>query len=236
MDATLTAPEPEVDTLDLPDDWLRLSDPDLSGVELHLVQAALEEPQLSCGRMVAHFESCFAQHHGRRHGVAVASGTIGTWLLLRALGLGPGDEVVASPYGWHQVAHAVTLTGARLVFADINYWSGCLDPVRAAAQIGPATKALLVGNVNGHPADWGAYEALAAERGARLFIRHGLDLQIFAKVVQDVDDLVDLLLFRFLSQAIQTHLNRRLVPRKPRASRQQTIGDGCAASQARRRL
>ncbi len=170
MDTTLTAPPTQAaaDELDLPDDWLRLSDPDLSGVELHLVQAALAEPQLSCGRMVEHFEHCFAQQHGRRHGVAVASGTIGTWLLLRALGIGPGDEVVASPYGWHQVAHAVTLTGARLVFADINYWSGCLDPVRAAAQIDPATKALLVGNVNGHPAAWGEFEALAAERGLTL--------------------------------------------------------------------
>ncbi|CAM3672319.1 DegT/DnrJ/EryC1/StrS family aminotransferase [Roseateles saccharophilus] len=169
MDTTLTAQEGnEADDFDLPDDWLRLCDPDLSGVELQLVQAALEEPQLSCGRMVQHFEQGFARHHGRRHGIAVASGTIATWLLLRALGIGPGDEVVASPYGWHQVGHAVTLTGARLVFADINYWSGCLDPVRAAGQIGPATKALLVGNVNGHPADWGAFETLATERGLAL--------------------------------------------------------------------
>ncbi|HEY9107705.1 MAG TPA: DegT/DnrJ/EryC1/StrS family aminotransferase [Roseateles sp.] len=152
----------------MPDDWLLLSDPDISAVEQQLVQAALEEPQLSCGRMVQHFEQAFAQHHGRKHGVAVASGTIATWLLLRALGIGPGDEVVASPYGWHQVAHAVTLTGARVVFADINYWSGCLDPVRAATQITPATKALLVGNVNGHPAAWGEFEALAAERGVQL--------------------------------------------------------------------
>jgi perosamine synthetase len=43
--------------------------------------------------------------------VAVASGTLGTWLALRALGIGPGDEVIASAHGWHQVAHAVTLTG-----------------------------------------------------------------------------------------------------------------------------
>ncbi|MCE4556783.1 DegT/DnrJ/EryC1/StrS family aminotransferase [Roseateles cellulosilyticus] len=152
----------------MPDDWLLLSDPDISAVEQQLVQAALEEPQLSCGRMVQHFEQRFAAHHGRKHGVAVASGTLGTWLLLRAMGIGPGDEVIASPYGWHQVAHAITLTGARVVFADINYWSGCLDPVRAATQIGPATKALLVGNVNGHPAAWGEFEALAAERGLPL--------------------------------------------------------------------
>ncbi len=170
MNAVLQEPEvaPEAESFDLPDDWLLLSDPDVSAVEQQLVQAALEEPRLSGGRMVEHFEQRFAEHHGRKHGIAVASGTIGTWLLLRALGIGPGDEVVASPYGWHQVGHAVTLAGARLVFADINYWSGCLDPVRAATQISPATKALLVGNVNGHPAAWKEFEALAAERGLAL--------------------------------------------------------------------
>lgn len=171
MDTVLQDPETasaEAEDFDLPDDWLLLSDPDISAVEQQLVQAALQQPRLSSGCMVEHFEQRFAEHHGRKHGVAVASGTLATWLLLRALGIGPGDEVVASPYGWHQVAHAVTLTGARLVFADINYWSGCLDPVRAAMQIGPATKALLVGNVNGHPGAWGEFEALAAERGVQL--------------------------------------------------------------------
>jgi perosamine synthetase len=153
---------------DLPDDWLRLSEPDLGEVELALVQAALAEPQLSGGRMVAHFEQQFARWLGRGHAVAVASGTLGTWLALRALGLGPGDEVIASPYGWHQVAHAVGLCGARVVFADINYWTGCLDPQRAAARITPATKAVLVGNVNGHPAAWAEFRALADAHGLRL--------------------------------------------------------------------
>lgn len=161
------APADEPD-LDLPDDWLLLSDPDLSEVELELVQAALGEPNLSAGTMVQHFEKNFAQWLGRKHAVAVASGTLGTWLALRALGIGAGDEVIASPYGWHQVAHAVSLTGARVVFADINYWSGCLDPVRAAAQITPATKAILAGNVNGHPAAWKDFRALCDERGLKL--------------------------------------------------------------------
>lgn len=153
---------------DLPDDWLLLSDPDLGEVEQQLVQAALAQPRLSAGPMTEHFEHRFAQWLGRRHAIAVASGTIGTWLALRALGLGPGDEVIASPYGWHQVAHAITLTGARVVFADINYWSGCLDPARAAAQIGDRTRAILAGNVNGHPAAWREFRALADAHGLKL--------------------------------------------------------------------
>jgi perosamine synthetase len=156
------------DELALPDDWLLLSDPDLSEVELELVQAALGQPRLAAGPMVEHFEKAFATWLGRKHAVAVASGTIGTWLALRAMGIGPGDEVIASPYGWHQVAHAVGLTGAKVVFADINYWSGCLDPVRAAPLITAQTKAILVGNVNGHPAAWKEFEALAATHGLKL--------------------------------------------------------------------
>lgn len=158
----------EIDESALPEGWLLLSDPDLSEVEAELVQAALAEPQLSAGRMVEHFERRFADWVGRRHAVAVASGTLGTWLALRALGIGPGDEVIASPYGWHQVAHAVTLTGARVVFADIDYWSGCLDATRAAAQVTPATRAVIAGNVNGHPAHWQAFRELADSRGIQL--------------------------------------------------------------------
>jgi dTDP-4-amino-4,6-dideoxygalactose transaminase len=154
--------------MNLPDDWLRLSEPDLGELEAGLVQAALGSSRLSAGRMVERFESDFARWLGRGHAVAVASGTLGTWLALRALGIGPGDEVIASAHGWHQVAHAVTLAGARAVFSDINYWSGCLDPARAEAQVTPRTRALLAGNVNGHPAAWQELRALATRHGLHL--------------------------------------------------------------------
>ncbi len=150
------------------EDELLLSDPDMTEVEVELVTAALGEPRLSAGRMVQHFENSFARWVGRKHAVAVSSGTVGAWLALRALDIGPGDEVIASPYSWHQVAHAVELTGARVVFSDINYWSGCLDPVRAADRITPATKAILAGNANGHPASWDEFRKLADAHGVWL--------------------------------------------------------------------
>jgi dTDP-4-amino-4,6-dideoxygalactose transaminase len=156
------------DAADPGDDWLTLAAPDTGEVEAALVQAALQQTRLSAGPMVELFEQRTADWLGRRHAVAVASGTIGTWLLLRAMGIGPGDEVIASPYGWHQVAHAVSLAGAKVVFADINYWTGCLDATRAAAQITPATRAILAGNVNGHPAAWDALRELATARGVKL--------------------------------------------------------------------
>ena len=150
------------------DDWLLLSEPDVGELESQVVLATLGGPRLSGGRRVEQFEAAFAAWLGRGHAVAVASGTLGTWLALRALGIGPGDEVIASAHGWHQVAHAISLAGARVVFADIDYWSGCLDPVRAAARITPRTRALLVGNVNGHPAAWQAFRELADAHGLAL--------------------------------------------------------------------
>jgi dTDP-4-amino-4,6-dideoxygalactose transaminase len=161
-------PSVETDAEDLPDDWLLLSDPDITEVEQRAVLAALQEPRLSSGRMVAHFEAGFARWTGRAEAVAVPSGTVGTWLALRALGIGPGDEVIAPSHAWQPVAHAVTLAGAKVVFSEIDYWSGCLDPARAARHITPRTRAIIVGNVNGHPADWRAWRELADAHGLPL--------------------------------------------------------------------
>lgn len=159
---------PEAPTDAAPDSWLALSEPDAGELEARFVQSALGAPAWSAGPMTERFEQAFAERHGRAHGVALASGLLGSWIALRAFGIGPGHEVVASAHGWHQLAHAVTLAGAKVVFADIDYWSGCLDPARAAARVTPATRALLAGNVNGHPAAWGTLGALAREHGLAL--------------------------------------------------------------------
>ena len=151
-----------------PEGWLLLSEPDRSDLEADLVAAALRQPTWSSGSMVQRFEQAFADLVGRRHAIAVASGTTGTWLALRAMGIGPGHEVIASTCGWHQVQHAVTLTGAKVVFADIDYWTGCLDAKRAQAQVTPATRAVIAGNVNGHPAAWQALREMADAHGLAL--------------------------------------------------------------------
>ena len=166
-DGLVQGEQPVADAL-LGDDWVAMSDPDFSELEQSLVQAALGGARLTAGPLVERFEKAFAQWLGRRHAVSVASGTIGTLLALRAMGIGPGDEVIASPHGWHQVAQAVTLAGATLVFSDIHYWTGCLDAERAERRITPRTKALIAGNVNGHPAAWDRLRALADRHGLKL--------------------------------------------------------------------
>ena len=145
-----------------------LSDPDISLFELDFVSATLKSPRLSQGPMVESFEAAFASRVGRKYAVAVQSGTMGLLLGLKVCGIGDGDEVIASPYSWHQIAHAIALAGAKPVFSDIDYWAGTLDPAKVEARITPATRAILVGNTNGHPAPWDAFREIAARRGLLL--------------------------------------------------------------------
>ena len=140
---------------------IELCDPDVSERELDLVRAALSRPRLSSGPLVEAFESEFANWIGRTYGLATASGTLGTVLALRALGVGSGDEIIAPAYGWHQVAHAIALVGATPVFADIDYWTGCLSPAKVGSRITSRTRAIIAGNTNGHPAAWSELRALA---------------------------------------------------------------------------
>lgn len=145
-----------------------LSDPDLSIAELNAIDDVLRSPRLSDGPNIEAFEAAFAGYVGRKYAVAVASGTLGLMLTLRAHGIGPGDEVIATPLGWHQVAHAITLAGAYPVLAEIDYWSGALNPEKVPAKITPRTRALLAGNPNGHPAAWGPLRELAQRHGLLL--------------------------------------------------------------------
>jgi len=145
--------------------WIPLSDPHITTAELEAVSAALRSPCLSGGPAVEAFEAAFAAYIGRKHAVAVASGTLGMLLALKACGIGPGNEVIASPYSWRETAHAISLAGATPVFADIDYWAGTLVPEKAASRINARTRAILAGNTNGHPAPWAGLRALAQEHG-----------------------------------------------------------------------
>jgi perosamine synthetase len=97
--------------------------------------------------------------------VAVNSGTSGLHLLVRALGLGPGDEVVTTPFSFIASANAPLFEGAVPVFADIDALTWDLDAEAAAAAVTPRTRALLPVHVFGRPAPMPAYLELAARHG-----------------------------------------------------------------------
>ena len=77
---------------------------------------------------------------------------IGLLIALKAYGIGPGQEVIASPYSFRETAHAISLAGAKPVFADIDYWAGTLVPDKVEARITAKTRAIVACNNNGHPA------------------------------------------------------------------------------------
>lgn len=148
--------------------FIFLSDPDITMAEIEAVDAVMRSPRLSSGAQMLAFEAAFAAYLGRGYAVAVPSGTLGLLLMLKAYGIGPGDEVIASPYSFRETAHAISLSGARPVFAEIDYWSGTLVPEKVAPRITEKTRAILAGNPNGHPAPWDRLRALANERGLLL--------------------------------------------------------------------
>jgi dTDP-4-amino-4,6-dideoxygalactose transaminase len=154
--------------IEIPDSPIPLSDPDLSAEELAAVEAVLRSPGLSSGPVVDQFEKSFAAYLGRRYAIAVPSGTLGLYLILAAQGIGPGDEVIAPAFSFRESAQAIAATGAKPVFADIDYWSGCLASGKAQAKLSDRTRAIVAVNVNGHPADWASLRAVADEAGLPL--------------------------------------------------------------------
>ena len=148
--------------------WLPLCDPDMSEFELDAVREVLLSSRLSAGPVVEEFEAAFAHYLGRKHAIAVASSEIALLLVLQSLGIGAGDEVVASSHSFRETAHAIALTGARPVFTDINYWTGTIAPDKAAACLTERTRAILAANANGHPAPWDPLRELAKGAGVAL--------------------------------------------------------------------
>ena len=145
--------------------WITLSDPDITSAEMHAVAEVMQSPRLTGGPAVAAFEAAFAAYLGRNYAVAVASGTIGLLLALKAHGIGPGDDVIMSGSSWRETAHAVALAGANPVLSEIDYWAGTLVPEKAEARITPRTRCIIAGNPNGHPAPWAPFRTLAARHG-----------------------------------------------------------------------
>ena len=147
---------------DVDTSFIPLSDPDITLAEIGAVDALLRSSRISAGSVAEAFESAFAAYLGRKYAIAVPSGTLGLLLALKALEIGLGDEVIASAYSFRETVHAISLAGAKPVFADIDYWSGTLAPEKVEARITRSTRAIVAGNTNGHPAPWSELRAIAA--------------------------------------------------------------------------
>ncbi|MBA7676687.1 GDP-perosamine synthase [subsurface metagenome] len=129
-----------------------LSRPDITEREIEAVCAVLRTPNLSLGPKLAEFEGAFAEYIGRKRAVAVNSGTSGLFLCMLALDIGPGDEVITTPFTFIASATPIMMAGATPVFVDIDQASLNIDPAKIESKITDRTKAVLPVEIFGNPA------------------------------------------------------------------------------------
>ena len=131
---------------------IHLSRPDITEKEIEAVCEVLSGPDLSFGPRVTEFEQAFAEYIGRRRAVAVNSGTSGLFLCVSALAIGPGDEVITTPFTFIASTNTIMMADATPVFVDIDPVSLNIDAAKIESAITARTKAILPVEVFGNPA------------------------------------------------------------------------------------
>jgi perosamine synthetase len=154
MDTTISRPQP-----------IPLALPEIAEQDIDAVVDVLRSSTLSIGPQLDAFEDALARYAGARYGIGVNSGTSGLHLCVIASEIGPGDEVITSPFSFVASANCIAYTGATPVFADIDEDTLALDPARVADVIGPQTRALIPVDVFGEPSPVEAYRELATNAG-----------------------------------------------------------------------
>ncbi|WP_082691431.1 DegT/DnrJ/EryC1/StrS family aminotransferase [Paenibacillus rubinfantis] len=159
---TTTAPEklPTIPLLDLKREVAELK-PQL----LQAIEGVLDEAAFIMGNQVKQLEREVAEYLGTKHAIALNSGTDALVIALLAAGIGPGDEVVTTPFTFFATAEAISRVGAEPVFADVDPLTYNLDLDDLEAVITPRTKAILPVHLFGRPLDMERLMELARRRG-----------------------------------------------------------------------
>jgi len=140
--------------------------PALGDAEVAAVADVIRSGWIGQGEQCRRFESRFAELVGARHAVSVSSCTAGLHLVLAALGVGPGDEVVTTSLTFVATVNAIVHTGATPVFADVDAETLNIDPEQVERKLSERTRVILPVHFGGLPCDLTALRRLAAARGA----------------------------------------------------------------------
>ena len=139
---------------------IAISLPSTGDDEWNAVREPLISGWLTQGPKVAEFEKKFASYHEANHALATTSCTTGLHLMLAALGIGPGDEVIVPAFTWVSTANVVLYCGATPIFADIDPRTFNIDPEDIAHRITPRTKAIMIVHLFGLCADMDAIRSV----------------------------------------------------------------------------
>jgi dTDP-4-amino-4,6-dideoxygalactose transaminase len=128
----------------------------------------IQSGQYVLGPMLKRFEGEFAAYSGTKHAVGVGNGTDAIWLVLMALGVGPGDECITNANTFFATAEAIWIAGATTVLVDCDPKTKCIDPAKIEAAITPKTKAIIPVHLYGQCADMKAIRKIADKH--KLFV------------------------------------------------------------------
>ena len=141
-------------------EFLHFARPVLSKDEISAVVEVLQSGWLTSASRAKEFERAFSSYVGTSHAVAVNSCTAGLFLSLKALGIGPGHEVITTPFTFVATANVIEHVGARPVFVDIDPQTWCIDLAKAKKAITRATRAIIPVHIYGHPCDMDALSSI----------------------------------------------------------------------------
>ena len=133
------------------------------------MQEVLDETGFILGRQVKTFEDSFARFSGAKHCIGVANGTDALHLILRAAGIGPGDEVIVPAFTFVATALGVMLAGATPVMVDVRREDALIDPDQIEKAITPRTKAIMAVHLYGRCADMDAIRKVAQAHGLKVY-------------------------------------------------------------------
>jgi dTDP-4-amino-4,6-dideoxygalactose transaminase len=147
---------------------LGFSPPDITQAEIDEVADTLRSGWLTTGPRTQRFEQDFAAYVGARYCAGLGSATAGLFLGLKALDIGPGDEVITTPYTFAATANVIIHAGARPVLADVRESDFNIDPRQVERAITPKTRAVIPVHFAGHPCDMDELGGMASKHGLEI--------------------------------------------------------------------